>query len=807
MLTQINKSITPFFLFLIVLLKINIVAAQTGSVEPIVFLKNFDTAGKVDLNSLHHNRIGNLVIEHVSPNPDDVGSIIFHESKFLQSDTNKYWQYYNVYGDNFKPASKFSYTLYANINEYPGTPTQNIGFELIIYGKKIKTIPFPSNFPSKTTKLNRQNWTVINDTIWISYYDINKQLVIAKFYDNNWSQFSNKIISNYPSLLNVIPLKNGDIIFGSDKGIAIYKNNSFASYTGDFTLNGMQYIGGYSFFSNRDLVFQNNSNKIYRYLSAGVFLTLNNGIVGIDSIPGLYQFVGKYMSNKNKFAKINSNDQIYLGFDSTIFIINNTKNITNKLKCKGVIKQGKIDEYNRLWFTLENNSRYLYKVESDFAITEKDLYQNNKIKVDLNSRQYSKHRAFISNLNALSTGEIAIGSSYEGIDYLGKGVVKKYNKITSKSSEIDLTKFRVNKIFDDYKQVRWLILDTFDGFGWSSRIFICDLTVDFQDEWTNITNRIKNSLINQTDKSFLISSYILEGNNNVWFGTYDQGVIVYNYQSKIFKNYILNNLIYTKVPYLAYNLINKKVYIYSVSAGLQPGQDEKICIYLNGNFTLFTKLNGLVSYNLFSANYGSPSVYSMVWKNNGYSGIELNEKDSIVASFPMANYTSVTNSNSGSQFVTSLNNGLMMYNSKGSFWKLVLGADIYSATTHLIATESFHDGTRGFWVLVNDNTPTAGLVFIPCLSDQTNVSINHRLKSNNTNSILYPNPCINEILLKVQSNEIGNYYRICNEMGQDIKIGKIESTETLISLEHLSIGIYYIVIKGVNQYTMKFIKE
>ena len=785
-------------------------------------MKNFDGGGKVDLNSLHHNRIGDLIIEHKTAiSWSDFQSIIFHESKFSKSDTNKYWQYFNVYSDNFKPASKFSDTLYQNINRYDlSILPENfpaLGFELIINGKKIKNIPYPSNFQSNITQLKRQNWTVINDTIWINYYDINKQLVIAKYYDNKWSQFSNKIISSYPLLLSVIPLKNGDIIFGSTKGIAIYNKNSFINYIGDFKLNNMTYVAGYAFFGNHNLVFQNNNNKIYRYISGGDFLTLYNGIIGLDSIPGLYQFVGKFMSNKIKFAKMNSNEHIYLGFDSTIFIINNTKKITHKIKCKGVIEQAKMDEYNRLWFTLENNSRYLYRIESDFSITEKDLYQNNPIK--------SKYSLFQnSSLNGLSTGEIAIGSNGQGIEYLGQEVVKKYNKITSKSSEIDLTKFRVNKIFDDYKQVRWLILDTFDGFSVSSRIFICDLKIDFQGEWTNITNRIKNSLINQTDKSFLILSYILEGNNNVWFGTYNHGVIVYNYQNTIYKNYILKNLIHKRAPYLAYNLINKKVYIWSDSTGEAPSytQNEKICIYLNGNFTLFTKLNGLKSYNLFSANYGSPSVYVMVEIQSHELGVELNEKDSIVASrLPMALYTSVLNTNFGSQFVTRVvrgftgGTGLLIYNSKGSFWKSVLVRDISSATNQLNATESFHDGTRGFWVSVMDNTrpsastmsSTPGLVFIPCLSEQTNVSINERLISNNTNSVLYPNPCKNEILLKVQSNAIGNYYRIYNEMGQDIKIGKIESTETLISLEHLSIGIYYIVIKGVNQYTLKFIKE
>jgi uncharacterized delta-60 repeat protein len=72
---------------------------------------------------------------------------------------------------------------------------------------------------------------------------------------------------------------------------------------------------------------------------------------------------------------------------------------------------------------------------------------------------------------------------------------------------------------------------------------------------------------------------------------------------------------------------------------------------------------------------------------------------------------------------------------------------------------------------------------------------------------LYPNPANEMLVVKANANIIGSNYIICNSLGKTEITGKLTSEATSIDIGELSGGIYFILVKGWNHQTFKFIKE
>jgi hypothetical protein len=72
---------------------------------------------------------------------------------------------------------------------------------------------------------------------------------------------------------------------------------------------------------------------------------------------------------------------------------------------------------------------------------------------------------------------------------------------------------------------------------------------------------------------------------------------------------------------------------------------------------------------------------------------------------------------------------------------------------------------------------------------------------------VYPNPAQCVINIKVNTNLIGSFYVISNNMGQTIIKGKITSEDTTIELGNLSAGIYLFSVGENLKQTFKVIKE
>lgn len=96
-------------------------------------------------------------------------------------------------------------------------------------------------------------------------------------------------------------------------------------------------------------------------------------------------------------------------------------------------------------------------------------------------------------------------------------------------------------------------------------------------------------------------------------------------------------------------------------------------------------------------------------------------------------------------------------------------------------------------------------------SASLNVSINNvGIQDVNINQELsiYPNPTKSIILISnTNNNLVGKNYTISNVIGQILLAGKLTTEETTVNLDALSSGIYLLSIEGINNQSIKIIKE
>ncbi len=120
---------------------------------------------------------------------------------------------------------------------------------------------------------------------------------------------------------------------------------------------------------------------------------------------------------------------------------------------------------------------------------------------------------------------------------------------------------------------------------------------------------------------------------------------------------------------------------------------------------------------------------------------------------------------------------------------------------------------------VNVIWPTAGIGNLKAeitnndgCKDSTNLSINitsvgiNKLSLENDLNV-YPNPTKNNITITNKTNLVGKNYIIENLIGQTILSGKLNLDETIVNLETLQSGMYFLSIDGLNKQSIKVIKE
>ena len=87
----------------------------------------------------------------------------------------------------------------------------------------------------------------------------------------------------------------------------------------------------------------------------------------------------------------------------------------------------------------------------------------------------------------------------------------------------------------------------------------------------------------------------------------------------------------------------------------------------------------------------------------------------------------------------------------------------------------------------------------------TKVGINNLSLDNDLNT--YPNPTKASITITNKTNLIGKKYIITNLVGQTVITGKLNLDETVVNLESLQSGMYFLSIDGLNKQSIKVIKE
>ena len=100
------------------------------------------------------------------------------------------------------------------------------------------------------------------------------------------------------------------------------------------------------------------------------------------------------------------------------------------------------------------------------------------------------------------------------------------------------------------------------------------------------------------------------------------------------------------------------------------------------------------------------------------------------------------------------------------------------------------------------NGTAAGHVRIYSLNSTNNIAVMPSKQVFYT----YPNPCSNELNIKIESNLLGSKFRIINSLGQEIKQGELRSLSSAIDVSKLPKGNYIIQI-GTENYSHQFLVE
>ena len=87
----------------------------------------------------------------------------------------------------------------------------------------------------------------------------------------------------------------------------------------------------------------------------------------------------------------------------------------------------------------------------------------------------------------------------------------------------------------------------------------------------------------------------------------------------------------------------------------------------------------------------------------------------------------------------------------------------------------------------------------------TNVGINSLSLENDLT--VYPNPTKSNITITNKTNIVGKKYIITNLVGQTILSGKLNLNETIVNLEALQSGMYFLSLDGMSKQSIKVIKE
>jgi hypothetical protein len=109
------------------------------------------------------------------------------------------------------------------------------------------------------------------------------------------------------------------------------------------------------------------------------------------------------------------------------------------------------------------------------------------------------------------------------------------------------------------------------------------------------------------------------------------------------------------------------------------------------------------------------------------------------------------------------------------------------------------------FTLVNDVCPTRPTVF--CTYHWVNVPTGIQSENLLPALKLYPNPAIDELLIKSDNKMQDAVYFITDQSGRRMLTGKLTGVTTSVDIRQLSKGLYFLKIEGKSNLTLKVIKQ
>lgn len=236
------------------------------------------------------------------------------------------------------------------------------------------------------------------------------------------------------------------------------------------------------------------------------------------------------------------------------------------------------------------------------------------------------------------------------------------------------------------------------------------------------------------------------------------------------------------------------------STGYTNPADPIFKDYLTGIKFKLTAIGTLQSLNLIGRNSGA-SVKMALYKD--VAGVP----GALVASTGTATVTSGTISLAVTPTVLN----------PGSYWIMAIystnGSHTYSKTkTSSTGIDSIYYKTQTFdteipangsdFILFKDNTTFTYFLGIDC-------GITTGITPSTTSSVVnfYPNPATEFVTINTLPNLVGQTYRITSISGTQIAEGKLTDEVTVVDINALQAGLYFMIIGNRERETIKFVKQ
>jgi len=210
------------------------------------------------------------------------------------------------------------------------------------------------------------------------------------------------------------------------------------------------------------------------------------------------------------------------------------------------------------------------------------------------------------------------------------------------------------------------------------------------------------------------------------------------------------------------------------------------------------------------------SIFSSIWKL-GTSGLtytaglsnqlaQYYQSKSDNTIFNSANDWNLLINNPSANFSESISGNTATFTNSSSSINSTLNYswDFGDGNTSSVQNPSHTYATNGTYTVT---LIASNCIFSDTITNTIQIGTNSMEENTNTNFEFYPNPTTNQITINVEKQLLGSVYTIYDYTGKSILSGKILLEQSVIDLEYLSKGVYFLSIGENLERTVKVIKE